>query len=238
MASEIAGQPHWEIAFDEQGKAEQGGVDALLAELPGKDLTDLFVFSHGWNNDFRQARRLYQLYFQQVPGLLARGGGQAARVGSLGVVWPSKRWADEPEPTGDGGPGGGAAGLGDAAQPAAAPVDDTALVEDLKDVFEGDQQRQALDELARLLAERPEDPAALARFQTLMGELAGAPDAEPAGEDQGELALLEDDPEEVFGRFADAVPQTGEGARPASATPSGGSGTGPRRRCASSPTSR
>jgi hypothetical protein len=209
MASEIVGQPHWEIGFDEQGKATQGDVDALLAELPGKDLTDLFVFSHGWNNDRRQARRLYQLYFQQVPGLLGRGGGQTARVGTLGVVWPSKRWADEPEPTGDGG-GGGAAGLGDAAA-AAAPADDTALVEDLKDVFEGDQQRQALDELARLLEERPEDPAALARFQTLMGELAGAPDAEAAGEDQGELALLEDDPEEVFGRFADAVPQTGEG---------------------------
>ena len=209
MASEIAGQPHWEIGFDEHGKTTPAEVDALLAELPGKDLTDLFVFSHGWNNDRRQARRLYQLYFQQVPGLLGRGGGQAARVGTLGVVWPSKRWADEPEPTGDGG-GGGAAGLGDAAA-AAAPADDTALVEDLKDVFAGDQQRQALDELARLLEERPEDPAALARFQTLMGELAGAPDAEPAGEDQGELALLEDDPEEVFGRFADAVPQTGEG---------------------------
>ncbi len=103
MASEIAGQPHWEIGFDEHGKADQGEVDALLAELPGKDLTDLFVFSHGWNNDRRQARRLYQLYFQQVPGLLGRGGGQAARVGTLGVVWPSKRWADEPEPTGDGG---------------------------------------------------------------------------------------------------------------------------------------
>ena len=210
MASEIAGQPHWEIGFDEHGKADQGEVDALLAELPGKDLTDLFVFAHGWNNDRRQARRLYQLYFQQVPGLLGRGGGEAARVGTLGVVWPSKRWADEPEPTGDGG-GGGAAGLGDAAAATAAPADDTALVEDLKDVFEGDQQRQALDELARLLEERPEDPAALARFQTLMGELAGAPDAEAAGEDQGELALLDDDPEEVFGRFADAVPQTGEG---------------------------
>jgi hypothetical protein len=210
MASEIAGQPHWEIGFDEHGKADQGEVDALLAELPGKDLTDLFVFAHGWNNDRRQARRLYQLYFQQVPGLLGRGGGDAARVGTLGVVWPSKRWADEPEPTGDGA-GGGAAGLGDAAAATAPPADDTALVEDLKDVFKGDQQRQALDELARLLEERPEDPAALARFQTLMGELAGAPDAEAAGEDQGELALLDDDPEEVFGRFADAVPQTGEG---------------------------
>ena len=209
MATEIAGQPHWEVGFDEKGKANQAGVDALLAELPGKDLTDLFVFAHGWNSDFRQARRLYQLYFQQVPALLARGGGQAARVGTLGVVWPSKRWADEPEPTGavD---GGGAAGFGDGPV-AEAPPADPVLVEDLKDVFEGAERHQVLDELARLLEERPEDEAALARFQALMKELAGEPDAEPADEDQGELALLTDDPEEVFGRFADAVPRSGGG---------------------------
>jgi hypothetical protein len=212
MAGEIAGRPHWEISFDENGKPNQSEADTLLRELPGEDLTDLFVFSHGWNNDRGQARRLYQLYFQQLPGLLAQGGAQDVRVGTLGVVWPSKRWADEPEPTGDGGDGGGAAGLGDAAAPApAAAASDGSLVEDLKDVFAGDDRRATLDELARLLEERPEDPAALARFQTLMGELATEPDAEPAGEDQGELALVEDDPEEVFGRFADAVPQTGEG---------------------------
>ena len=205
MAGEIAGRPHWEVGFDERGNPDQGEVAALLAELPGEDLTDLLVLSHGWNSDRRQARRLYQLWFQQVPGLLAQGGSQA-RVGTLGVVWPSKRWADEPEPAGE--LGGGAAGLGDTA---AAPPADPALVEDLKDVFVGDDQRRALDELARLLAERPEDPAALARFQTLMGELTTTPDADPAGEDQGETALLEDDPEEVFGRFADAVPRTGEG---------------------------
>jgi hypothetical protein len=212
MASEIAGRPHWEVGFDERGRPDQAGVDALLAELPGEDLTDLFVFAHGWNSDFRQARRLYQLYFQQVPGLLSRGRGAlpAARVGTLGVVWPSKRWADEPEPTGDVDGGGGAAGFGDG--PAAeAPPADPVLVEDLKDVFEGAERGQALDELARLLEERPEDAAALARFQALMQELAGEPDAEPADEDQGELALLTDDPEEVFGRFADAVPRSGGG---------------------------
>ena len=212
MAGEIAGRPHWEISFDENGRPDQGAADALLAELPGQDLTDLFVFSHGWNNDRGQARRLYQLYFQQLPGLLAQGGAEDVRVGTLGVVWPSKRWADEPEPTGDGGDGGGAAGLGDAAAPAlAAAAGDGALVADLQDVFTGDDRRATLDELARLLEERPEDPAALARFQALMGELAADPDAEPAGEDQGEQALVSDDPEEVFGRFADAVPETGEG---------------------------
>ncbi|HEX2157172.1 MAG TPA: serine-threonine protein kinase, partial [Actinomycetes bacterium] len=101
---------HWEVGFDEHGKADRADVDKLVAELPGKDLTDLLVFAHGWNSDRRQARRLYELYFGQVPGLLARGGS-TARVGWLGVVWPSKRWADEPEPTAGAG-GGGAAGLG------------------------------------------------------------------------------------------------------------------------------
>jgi hypothetical protein len=207
MAGEIAGLPQWEIGFDEHGRAGQGEVDALLAELPGRDLTDLFVFSHGWNNDRRQARRLYQLFFEQVPGMLPRSGGQAAKVGILGVVWPSKRWADEPEPTAAA--GGGAAGVGDGPPPE--PAADPALVEDLKQVFPGADQREVLDELARLLAERPEDRAALDRFQTLMAELAGQPDATVTTEDHGEQALVEDDPEEVFGRFADAVPRPQEG---------------------------
>ena len=121
MAGEIAGRPHWEVGFDERGTPNQGEVNALLSELPGKDLTDLLVLAHGWNSDRGQARRLYRLYFEQLPGLLERGGSQA-RVGTLGVVWPSKRWADEPEPTGELA-GGGAAGLGDAAVPALEEAD-------------------------------------------------------------------------------------------------------------------
>jgi hypothetical protein len=207
MAGEIAGAAHWELGFDDRGRPDQGELGRLLAEVPTRGVTDLMLLSHGWNSDRGQARRLYRLWFEQVPGLLGRAGASAATVGSVGVVWPSKRWADEPEPTGAA--GGGAAGL-DAAAPAPA-VDDPTLVEDLKDAFPGEQRAAALDELARLLAERPEDAAALARFQTLMGELAGEPDAAIAAEDQGELALVEDDPEAVFGRFADAVPDTGDG---------------------------
>jgi hypothetical protein len=208
MADEIAGLAHWELSFDERGRPDRAEADTLLAEVPAQDVTDLLVFTHGWNNDRAQARRLYQAWLGQVPGLLARPGAAtgAARVASVGVVWPAKRWADEPEPTAAG--GGGAAGL---AAPAAAAPPDPALVEDLKDAFPGAERQRALEGLSRLLAERPEDGAALARFQALMGELAGAPDAARAEEDQGELALVEDDPGAVFGRFADAVPRGGEG---------------------------
>jgi len=151
MAAEIAGMAHWELGFDDRGRPDQGELNTLLAEVPARGVTDLMMLSHGWNSDRRQAQRLYRLWFEQVPGLLGRAGASAAGVGSVGVVWPSKRWADEPEPTAA---GGAAAGLDVAA---AAPVaDDPALVEDLKDAFPGDERAQVLDELARLLAPTPE----------------------------------------------------------------------------------
>ena len=104
----------WVVGFVVRGMPDLGDVGMLVGELRGRDLTDLFVFSHGWNNDRGQARRIYELYFGQVPGLLARDGAQGVKAGWLGVVWPSKRWADEPEPTaGADADGGGAAGLGD-----------------------------------------------------------------------------------------------------------------------------
>ena len=40
MAGEIAGQPHWEVGFDENGKPDQSEADTLLRELPGKEITE------------------------------------------------------------------------------------------------------------------------------------------------------------------------------------------------------
>jgi hypothetical protein len=166
------------------------------------------------------------------------------------VIWPSKRWADETIPTAATGGAAAFAGAADLAGATGAagaagaagarpspPARD--LVEDLKEVFTAPEQRAALDQLAALLADRPDDPAELRRFQSLMGELSVGDDARPAEEDDGETAMVTDDAEAVFGRFAQAVgPGRDEGGAPASATPSSASGTAPRKPCASSPTSR
>jgi hypothetical protein len=202
VPGELQGLRYWEVGFDERGRPGQAEADALLAEAPASGVRDLLAFSHGWNNDRAQAQRLYRLFLGQVPGLLAGAGVDAAGVGCLGVVWPSKRWADEAEPT--------AAAGGAAAFAPPAPLDDRALVTDLASVFP--DAGATLDQLGRLLAERPADQAELRRFQSLMGALAGGRDAAGSGEDHGEVALVEDHPQVVFARFAGAVPTpAGEG---------------------------
>jgi hypothetical protein len=164
---EIAGLPYWEIAFDEKGRPNAADADTLVGGLPAQGVTDLMAFAHGWNNDRGRATTLYRRFFERVPGLLP--GGAAPGLGFAGVIWPSKRWADETIP----GAGGGAAGLAD---PGPAPSDQ-ALVADLVDVFTAPEQRAALDQLGELLAIRPDDLAALQRFQALMAELSQDQDA-------------------------------------------------------------
>ena len=92
----MAGLRFWELTFDKDGDTDAGARDRFLAEVRDAGLTDLVVFSHGWNSDHRIATELYERFF----GLLA-GQLPAARrdsVGLVGVFWPSQRWSDEPIP--------------------------------------------------------------------------------------------------------------------------------------------
>ncbi len=191
----IAGLEHWEISFDAAGKLAGGDSEAAIAEPAAAGMTDLLVFSHGWNNDTDVARGLYERFFTLVAEILDDRGVDLDKVGTLGVLWPSMRWPDEDPGTGRGG-----------AASAAGKVSDADLVDALRDAFPGAAQQKALGELARLLRERPEDPKALAAFQTHMRTLAEADPPSPTGEDGGENALLDDDAEAVFDRMAAAAP--------------------------------
>lgn len=195
MVERIGGLPYWELRFDGQGDTDPVLRERLLTELPGQGVSDLFVFSHGWNNDPETAKRIYGRFFELVEPLLAQHGSDAARVGVAGVIWPSMAWLDEPIPdfpVED----GGAVSLGDVA------LSDGDLVTALKAIFPlADQQRQ-LDELAALLDERPDDPERLDDFHRLLkGLVESDPSGETAVEDAGEVAMLTDDAVEVYGRF-------------------------------------
>ena len=89
----------FEVEFTKDGSVhDQNQVTALLAGLAGA--TDLLVLSHGWNNDMREARDLYDAFMSslgQLPGV-------PSELVVMRVFWPSKKFADE-----DFIPGGGAA---------------------------------------------------------------------------------------------------------------------------------
>ena len=55
-------------------------------------ITDLFVFSHGWNNGVDSARDLYQAMFTLLADQL---GAHKSTSAAVGVLWPSLLLPDD-----------------------------------------------------------------------------------------------------------------------------------------------
>lgn len=204
MADELAGFPYWEFHYDERGapvgsRPGDGATDpdGFVTELPRKDLSDLFVFAHGWNNREAMARHLYSRFFEQLRVVL-EGTGASANIGVAGIFWPSMRWPDESVPT---------EGEGGAASQLDAGPSDAAVFADLRAVYSAPAAQEALDEVEDLLARRPADHDALQRFHAAAAILAGPPEVIDVPEDGGERALVEASPEDVFAASADLAPE-------------------------------
>jgi hypothetical protein len=92
--------------FDAMQKA---AIESAAQAAGAARLTDLFVISHGWNNDKVEARELYNVLFANVAALMPAHPALANRkFAVVGVFWPSKKFADS-----DLIPSGGAASLED-----------------------------------------------------------------------------------------------------------------------------
>jgi hypothetical protein len=92
--------PNFEVEFDKNGKfvneAQRQAVLDFLAAQKGA-IKDLFVMSHGWNNDKDEARSLYELFFIQVCDIFAKfatPGVTPKQCAVVGFLWPSKKFAD------------------------------------------------------------------------------------------------------------------------------------------------
>src|SRR3954462_7463385 len=87
----------FEVQFDKDGNMFQPRqeVDVLrfLSTPPGNQITDVVVLSHGWNDDMDEARTLYRKFLANVEPLLP--ASRAARVIAIGVLWPSKKFAEK-----------------------------------------------------------------------------------------------------------------------------------------------
>jgi hypothetical protein len=202
MAEKMGGLPFWEVEFDEHGGAIGAGAANLVAEIPRQRLTDLFLFSHGWNNTRAFARKLYAKFFGEMAQVLRNPSIQRRRpykIGIVGIVWPAMRWADQGRST----PGQSSAAAVARTASTKKTVPARAQVEALKAVYKTKEQRRAIKELADLIEARPNDETALNRCQDLMRILVADPDAIPAPEDNAlETALLDRPARDVFRAFA------------------------------------
>ena len=92
--------PYFEIEAGTDGSllapAELQQVVGFLTSHAGA-VKDLFVMSHGWNNDMNDARSLYERFFTEVCNVIAShaaAGVSAAQCAVVGILWPSKKFAD------------------------------------------------------------------------------------------------------------------------------------------------
>lgn len=209
--------PYWELTFDAEGRVNTSQRDAMREGVRNESITDLIVFSHGWNNSRSVASALYQRFFEPVPELLDRGESRS-KVGYVGVLWPSMRWTDEPipafssqtetVPTGQ--DGAATFGLSATAQQIALPrsLDDDTR-EALVDVFPG--RADLIEELAELLNERPEDTKCLDQFYRLAKSLVEDTNSgtDTDEEASGQPAMLADAPQDVFRSFLPYLTRVG-----------------------------
>ncbi|AZM52371.1 serine-threonine protein kinase [Streptomyces sp. WAC 01529] len=182
-------EPYWELTFDADGDVDTAQRAALLSGTERESVTDLLVFAHGWNNDKKDARKLYRRFFAPFAHLAA----PEARLGYVGVLWPAIRFPDEPIPDFD-------PSAATVAATAAAPVLDAATRQALDRAFP--DHGATLDRIAELLAERSDVPSRVYEFGRHVRELVSLRETSPArnlGEDlgAGEPAMLTDDAVQV-----------------------------------------
>src|SRR5947209_7364328 len=161
MAETLNGFPFWILEFNKDGQpVDADAIDRFVGDVKSQGITDLFTFSHGWNNDRATALSLYQRFFGEMAKILedqhVPKKNAGARIGLAGIVWPSILWPDDAaSATMDvvpGSAGGGAASMAGGAAPAAAvEASPGAINAELKKAYDEGRQQSLVDELTAML---------------------------------------------------------------------------------------
>lgn len=101
--------PYVQLDFDDRGRPRAGQLQTLLDTIDREQVTDLFVVSHGWNNDEREAHDLYNRLFARIDSQRANVPVDGRVFAVAGVIWPSKKFDAAEDDA------GGAAAFGDGA---------------------------------------------------------------------------------------------------------------------------
>ncbi len=204
--ADVAGFPYLEMQFTKDGDVFADAELQQALAFGGGDVTDLFVISHGWNNDMADARQLYKDFFARlrqevdaarVPGIAGRS------LGVLGILWPSKKFTDEELiPS-------GAASL-------AGPVTTQALAKEIdrvKDAFDKPTAAADLEKVKALVPRLDDSPAARDELVDLLRSLL-PPQA--AGDEESPAALKSLPGRDLLQRLSVPVLPAAPAARPGS----------------------
>jgi pimeloyl-ACP methyl ester carboxylesterase len=211
MTTTISAQTPARLVFDKDGDVDQHTMDDLLDAIRTSAVTDLFIFSHGWNNDEAGATSLYERWFALLAAQIERG----RNVGYVGIRWPAELWRDEPIPDFPAAPAAGNhGGAGLVEKPviqAGAPTIDPDQLADLKEMFP--KGSEELDAIASLLAQPP-TPETVNKLFTAMRKfsLAVGVESNDGEADPSKVPGMLDEqrpPEDVFAKFADGLVQAG-----------------------------
>lgn len=229
----IAGFPFFPLEFTKDGGvARPEQRKALLDALGGG--TDLFVISHGWNNDMKEARTLYDGFFTHFKTQMAKVPGLDTRKFIIaGVFWPSKKFADKDLIPGNAAPSAGAA----------AAAANTAGRQQLKDeleelrrdfydapdekgqrgFFDADDADERLTKAIELVDRLNDSPAAQREFVDLLRGAVNREGGEAAEEQNADKAFSED-PEKLLNRLGMPAGKKPAGAGGGAAGGVGGAG--------------
>ncbi len=194
----LAGFPYSEIQFTKEGIVFQPeAVTGLINLLSESQITDLFVLSHGWNNDMEEARSLYQRLGTLLAAEISKRPEFAGRKFAVaGVLWPSKKFSED-----DLIAGGGAASLTTATSTAV-------LVDHLKEVqnfFDGDESMAIVQQAINKAKQFGTDLNAPRQYVALIQQLIAKASAENEGEpeDFSAIHVNTDDPTDLLNRLSD-----------------------------------
>ena len=190
---ELSEFPSAEMQFDRDAKIV-GNIDEVL-DVANGPCTDLIVMSHGWNNDAREARELYAKLAASMRAVLNEGripALQNRKIALVGVLWPSKKFAEED------GSFGGAAGAGSPAK----TLEVIDQINGLRDVFPDRKSQKTLDSLVALVPQLEDQATARKKFADQLRTLVN-PDA--ADDEDATKDLLDADGGELMDRLAKPI---------------------------------
>lgn len=184
----IAGFPYAKAHFDRHGKATDQPA------LPS-GLTDVVIFSHGWNNNEEEAQSLYTRFFESFNALPPEPRLSDRRFGVIGIFWPAKKFDETVAVAGDGAVGGAAS--------LTARASSTAALERKLDALQGffvePAQKKALQQLKALLPELEDKASARALFLKTIREQVLDPRA--ANKEDGSVAFFRDPADDIMSRL-------------------------------------